>query len=270
MKIALIQHKVLPKTLENIDKAKQSVKTAKSTGAVMAILPEMFSCPYKTDLFRINSFKQGSKEYKAIQKIASENDIYLIAGTVPELGEDDKIYNTSYVFSPKGEQIAKHRKIHLFDIDVEGGIFFKESETLSSGEKATVFETKYGKIGLLICYDIRFPELSRIMAEKGAEIIVLPAAFNMTTGPAHWELTLRARALDNQVYTLACAPARDLDSSYHSYGHSMVCSPWGNIIAEADETEQILYAELDMEYIKKVRKELPLLKHRKKELYKKL
>ncbi len=267
MKIALIQSKVLGSTFENIAAAKVKVAEAKRSGAKLAVLPEMFSCPYQTDLFRPNAFREGSDKYKAIQDIAVENSIYLVAGTVPEISKDSKVYNTSYAFSPDGSLIAKHRKAHLFDIDVEGGISFKESETLSPGTNITVFETEYAKIGLCICYDIRFPELSKLMVDKGAEIIIVPAAFNMTTGPAHWELTFRARALDNQVYTIGCAPARDLSASYHSYGNSIVCSPWGEVVARLDEKEGILYADIDLDYIKKVRSELPLLKHRRDDLY---
>ncbi|MDF2616345.1 MAG: carbon-nitrogen hydrolase, partial [Sedimentibacter sp.] len=122
-------------------------------------------------------------------------------------------------------------------------------------------------IGLAVCYDIRFPELSRLMTMDGAEAIIIPGAFNMTTGPAHWELHFRARALDNQVYTIGVSPARDMEASYHSYGNSIVASPWGNVVCRMDEKEAYVIQEIDTDYVKKVRNELPLLKHRRTDVY---
>jgi predicted amidohydrolase len=202
-----------------------------------------------------------------MSKAAKESGIYVVAGSMPEL-EGNHVYNTSYVFDRKGEKIAKHRKMHLFDIDVEGGQYFKESDVLTPGKDVTVFDTEFCRIGLGICYDIRFPELSRLMVLEGAEVIIFPAAFNMTTGPAHWELNFRGRALDNQVYTIGVAPARDLKASYHSYGNSIVVSPWGNVINRMDEKEGYIIEEIDLDYLKKVRNELPLLKHLRRDIYK--
>jgi len=177
------------------------------------------------------------------------------------------VYNTSYVFDRAGKEIAKHRKMHLFDIEVEGGQQFKESDVLSAGAGVTVFDTEFCKMGLMICYDIRFPELSRLMAIMGAEVIVVPAAFNMTTGPAHWEISFRMRALDNQVYMIGAAPARDYEASYHAYGNSIVTAPWGNVVCRMDEKEGMLLQEIDLEQVNKVRRELPLLKHRRSDVY---
>ena len=148
---------------------------------------------------------------------ARKYHIYLIAGSMPEADDVGKVYNTSYIFDRDGKQIGKHRKAHLFDINVKNGQHFKESDTLTSGDHATVFDTEFGKMGVMICYDIRFPEFARTMALDGARMIFVPAAFNMTTGPAHWELTFRARALDNQIYMLGCAPARDIQAGYISW-----------------------------------------------------
>jgi predicted amidohydrolase len=142
-----------------------------------------------------------------------------------------------------------------------------ESETISAGKEITVFETEFCKFGVAICYDMRFPELFRCMSAAGAGIVAVPAAFNMTTGPAHWHLTARARALDNQVYFAAVSPARNTRSSYVAYGHSLVADPWGKIIAEAGTSETILYAKIDLGYIGKVRNQLPLLKHLRNDLY---
>ena len=143
-----------------------------------------------------------------------------------------------------------------------------ESDTLSPGQTVTVIETEYCKIGVAICYDVRFPELSRKMALEGAKLIVLPAAFNLTTGPAHWDLTMRARALDNQVYFAAVSPARDMDGVYQAYGSSCIATPWGEFQAKADEKETIVYGDIDLDYVDSIRQQLPLLKHRREEIYK--
>lgn len=147
--------------------------------------------------------------------------------------DGEKIYNTSFVFDRSGNQIVRHRKMHLFDIRVDGGQSFCESDTFSAGEDITVFDTEFGKMGLIICFDIRFPELTRLEAFKGAQAVFVPAAFNMTTGPAHWELSFRARALDNQVFMVGCAPARDENAFYVSYANSIVTGPWGDVLARA-------------------------------------
>lgn len=266
MKIALVQMCVLPTPKQNIMTAHGCIKKAKANDADFVILPEMFLCPYETSNFPKFAQPQGGAVYQTLSAIAKETGIYLVAGSVPEL-ENNAVYNTSYVFDPYGVCIAKHRKVHLFDINVTGGQQFRESETLCAGDRYTIFETKWGKMGLCICYDIRFPELSRMMALDGVKAVCVPAAFNLTTGPAHWELTFRARALDNQVYFMGCSPARDMQASYHAYGHSIVTNPWGEVVAQADENETILFTELDFDRQEKIREELPLLKHRRTDVY---
>ncbi|MFP4661645.1 MAG: carbon-nitrogen hydrolase family protein [Halanaerobiales bacterium] len=232
----------------------------------LVILPEMFNCPYQSDLFPEYAEEEGGYTYQHLSRIARENQIYLVGGSIPER-EDDMIFNTSYIFNREGERIGKHRKIHLFDIDIEGGQTFKESDTLSSGNNIEVVETEIGKIGIIICYDLRFPELSRLLVNRGAELIVVPGAFNMTTGPAHWEILFRTRALDNQVFMLGAAPARDEDSSYVSYGNSIVVDPWGRVLNKLDKEEGIIVETINIELLEKIREELPLLKHRRTDLY---
>lgn len=265
-KAALLQTNVYDNKERNIENAIKLVEKVSKEGADIAVLPEMFCCPYDNSYFRKFSEEAGGPVYRAMSDAAKEASIYLVAGTIPEL-EDGKVYNTAYVFNKNGEQIARHRKMHLFDIDVKGGQYFKESDTFTPGRDVTVFETEFCKMGLAICYDIRFPELSRLMAAEGAEVIIYPAAFNMTTGPAHWELSFRARALDNQVYTIGVAPARDMKAPYHSYGNSIVASPWGNVLNRLDENSGYIIQEIDLDYVKKVREELPLLKHVRRDIY---
>jgi len=265
-KVALLQTKVYDDKEKNVENAVKLIESVSKEGADLAVFCEMFCCPYDNSFFKVYGEKEGGYAYTAMQKAARDNGIYVVAGTIPEL-EEDKVYNTSYVFDRNGKQIAKHRKMHLFDIDIEGGQYFKESDVLTSGKDVTLFDTEFCKIGLAICYDIRFPELSRLMATEGAEVIIFPGAFNMTTGPAHWELSFRARALDNQVYTIGVSPARDLESSYHSYGNSIVVSPWANVLNRMDEKEGYMIQEIDLGYVKKIRNELPLLKHIRKDIY---
>lgn len=267
IKVALIQMNVAQSKAINLGKAEEMVRKAAQAGAKLAVLPEMFNCPYSTDNFPLYAEQEGENSWQQLSKIAKENHIILVGGSIPEIDHKGSIYNTCYIFGGDGKQIAKHRKIHLFDIDIKGGQYFKESDTLSPGDTITVFDTPYGKIGVMICYDIRFPEIARLMVKEGAEIIIVPGAFNMTTGPAHWELTFRARALDNQVYTIGVAPARNIEADYISYGHSIITDPWGKILNKLDDSEGILVEELDLQQIHKVRSQLPLLKHIRKDIY---
>ena len=152
--------------------------------------------------------RRAAKSRPPCPPLAAKLGIYLVGGSLPELAEG-RIYNTSYVYGPDGRRIAKHRKAHLFDIDVQGGQRFRESDTLSPGDRITTFETAFGTMGLCICFDLRFEELARCMCLRGAKVLFVPAAFNMTTGPAHWELLFRQRAVDNQCFTVGVSPARD-------------------------------------------------------------
>ena len=184
--------------------------------------------------------------------------MYVVGGSLPELSEG-RVYNTSYVYDRQGREIAKHRKVHLFDIDVAGGQRFRESDTLSPGDQITTFETEFGILGLCICFDLRFEELSRCMCLRGARVIFVPAAFNMTSGPAHWELLLRQRAVDNQLFTVGTAPARDESGSYAAWGHSMVCEPWGGIVHQCGTGEEVAVTELELSRIDAIRRQLPIL-----------
>ncbi len=262
----LLQTMVYDNKMKNIENAVRMIEKASAEGASLAVLPEMFCCPYENSYFRPFSEEEGGPAWKAMSNAAKKCGVYIVAATIPEL-EGDKIYNTAYVFDRKGKQIAKHRKMHLFDIDIEGGQYFKESDTFTPGNRVTVFDTEFGRMGVAVCYDIRFPELSRLMAEEGAQVIIAPGAFNMTTGPAHWELHFRGRAVDNQVYTIGVAPARDMDFSYHSYGNSIIASPWGDVVGRMDEKEGYMLREVDLDYVRKVREQLPLLKHVRKDIY---
>lgn len=190
---------------------------------------------------------------------------------MPERDEQGRIYNTAFVFGPDGKQLARHRKMHLFDIDVKGGQHFQESAVLTPGDSVTTFtaELSSGPVtfGLAVCYDIRFPELFRLMALKGAQVILVPAAFNMTTGPRHWELLFRSQAVNNQVFIAGTAPARNQSSSYISWGHSIITDPWGDVISQMDAVEDFRITEIDPGQISEVREQIPVLKHRRTDVY---
>ena len=267
IKIAAIQMPTVADKMENVRTVKAYLEKIKVEKPDFVILPKMFCCPYQTENFPIYAEEEGGPIWQQLSAYAKQYGVYLIGGSMPEKDAEGNVYNTCYVFDREGKQIGKHRKVHLFDIDVKGGQTFKESDTLTAGDSDTVFDTEFGKMGVMLCFDIRFPELSRMMVNDGARIVFVPAAFNMTTGPAHWELSFRTRALDNQIYMVGCAPARDVSAGYISWGHSIVTDPWGRVTGMLDENEGILLAELDMDYEEQVREELPLLKSRRKDIY---
>lgn len=266
MKVALIQMNVVNDKNQNLQNAKSKIEEASLKGCKIICLPEMFNCPYDNHYFKDFAEDDYGKTITMIKSLAKNYNCIILAGSIPEKYEN-KIYNTAYVIDGDGKIISKHRKIHLFDVNVKDGITFKESEILSPGNQITIVSTKFAKIGLAICYDMRFPEVIRKMALAGAEIVFIPAAFNMTTGPAHWHTLAKARALDNQLYMALCSPARNMDASYTAYGHSLFANPWGEIEKELDENESILIHEINLKAVKSVRESLPLLKHRKPELY---
>ena len=267
IKLALCQMDVIDDKERNLKKATEMIAESVEKNADFIVLPEMFNCPYSNDKFiEYQEEEHASPTLNLISSLASENNVYILSGSIPEK-DNGNLYNTSYLFGRDGKIIAKHRKMHLFDIDVKDRITFKESDVLTAGNDFTIADTEFGKIGIGICYDIRFPELARIMVEEGALILLYPGAFNLTTGPAHWELLFRSRALDNQVFCVGVAPALNKNASYHSYGHSIITNPWGEVIAKADEKEELVIAEITLNEIKKVREELPLLKNKRKDLY---
>ena len=267
IKLALCQMNVIDDKKANLNKADLMIAQSADKNADFIVLPEMFNCPYSNDKFIEYAEEENtSRTLKRISKLAEEHNVYILAGSIPEK-ESDKIYNTSYLFDKNGKIIAKHRKMHLFDIDVKGKIAFKESDVLTAGDEFSLADTEYGKIGIGICYDVRFVELARVMTERGASVLIYPGAFNMTTGPAHWELLFRSRALDNQVFCIGVAPALNEESSYHSYGHSIVTNPWGEVVTQADEKENLIICEIDLDEIKKVREEIPILKNKRNDLY---
>ncbi len=267
IKFATVQTMVDADKMKNLDNLERILDLPEFKDVDFVTLGEMFNCPYITSNFPVYAETEAEECYRRCSELAAKHHIYLSAGSMPEKDAEGHIYNTAYVFDRNGKQIGKHRKLHLFDIDVKGGQSFKESDTLTAGNQITVFDTEFCKMGLCICFDFRFPELARIMAQSGAKVIIVPAAFNMTTGPAHWEIMFRQRAVENQLYTIGTAPARDVNGSYHSWGHSIIVDPWGKVVNEMDEKEGFYIGEIDLDEVDRIRDELPLINHRRTDLY---
>lgn len=257
MKICLLQLSVWEDKQANLHQAAQAVEQAKNRGCDLVILPEMFCCPYDNRCFPQYAEEVGGPIWSTLQAMARNNEIWLVGGSFPERA-GEHLYNTSFVFSPSGQQVARHRKIHLFDIDIQGGQCFRESDILSAGHTLTVFETPFGTFGLCICFDLRFPALFEAMADQGAQVIFVPAAFNPTTGPCHWELLFRSRAVDNQLYTVGVSSAPTEGASYVAYGHSIVCNPWGDVVAQMGQEVGALDVNLDLDLVASVREQLPV------------
>ncbi|MFY8147730.1 MAG: nitrilase-related carbon-nitrogen hydrolase [Prochlorococcaceae cyanobacterium] len=254
----------------------------------LLMLPEIWNAPYDTASFRATAeslpalgslVEEGpSPSLAMVGRFARRHGVAVLAGSIPELGADGRIYNTATVIDPEGRLRARHRKVHLFDVDVPGGIRFRESDSLHGGSEITVLGGTGDPLGtgladppglgLLICYDVRFPELSLLMAQRhGCRVLACPAAFNTTTGPRHWHLVMRARALDTQCFLLACSSARPPGEGYPSYGHSLVVDPWGEVLAEAGEGEQVLHASLDLAEVERARRAIPTGQQRRSDLY---
>lgn len=267
MRILQIQTCASGNVQADIEHADHLLTKAMDCHPDLVCLGEMFCCPYETKAFPAYAEEEGGKTWQALSSMAGKHHVIISAGTVPEKDETGHIYNTAYVFDKDGSQLAKYRKMHLFDVDIEGGQHFHESETLTPGDRTVVFDTAFGKTGICICFDSRFPEQFRTMAWKGAQVILVPAAFNMSTGPMHWKLLHRSNALSSQCFIIATSTARDMHASYHAYGHSMVCSPWGRVVSEMDEREGYAITEIDLSEVQKVRKQIPLLTAIREEAY---
>ncbi|KAL8101539.1 omega-amidase, chloroplastic-like isoform X2 [Apium graveolens] len=270
-KIGLCQLAVTADKERNIVHARTAIVEAAEKGAKLVLLPEIWNSPYSNDSFPvyaedIEAGKDASPSTAMLSEVARTLKITVVGGSIPERC-GDKLYNTCCVFDTDGKLKAKHRKIHLFDIDIPGQITFKESKTLTAGETPTIVDTEVGRIGIGICYDIRFQELATLYAARGAHLICYPGAFNMTTGPLHWELLQRARAVDNQLYVATCSPARDVGSGYVAWGHSTLVGPFGEVLATTEHDEAVIISEIDYSLLELRRTNLPLQNQRRGDLY---
>ncbi|KAG9306362.1 hypothetical protein G9A89_018245 [Geosiphon pyriformis] len=243
-KIACIQLAVTANKSQNLQRAKCKILEAAQHGAKVVVLPECFNSPYGTQYFSeyAENIPKG-ESVKSLSETAKEANVYLIGGSIPEREEaTGKLYNTCTVFNPEGTLIAQHRKVHLFDIDIPGKIRFQESEILSPGSALTHFDTIYGKFGVAICYDMRFPEMAMIAARKGACFIFISA-------------TKKGSGI--QIFVATCSPARDMEAKYHA----------GEILATIGHEEAIIYADIELEKLGIIRGSIPITMQRRFDLY---
>jgi len=248
----------------NIAEAERWIREAAGRGAQLVALPEVFVWRGEKARERESAETLAGPSGAQMGRLARELGIYLLAGSLlEEIPESCKAYNTSLLFAPSGELLASYRKIHLFDVDLANGVSLRESATREYGASIVVTPTDLGRMGLTICYDLRFPELYRALAAKGADLVFVPSAFTAFTGQAHWEPLLRARAIENQTYVIAPDQFGKSPKSFETHGHSMIVDPWGKIIAELPDGPGVITAEIDFEYLAKVRAELPSLSHRR-------
>ncbi|XP_034248752.1 omega-amidase NIT2 [Thrips palmi] len=267
LRLGLIQMAVGDDKVENVKRAVSLIKRAVENGSSLVVLPECFNSPYGLKHFPkyAESIPQGDTA-KALSAAAKENKVYLIGGSIPE-NDNGQLYNTCTAWDPSGDLICSHRKVHLFDIDIPGGITFQESKVLKPGKSLTTFNIGEWKVGLGICYDMRFAEMARLYSKSGCNLLVYPGAFNMTTGPLHWELLTKARAIDNELYVAAVSPAQDKTADYVAFGHTMAVDPWGKVVSAAQFEEDIVYADIDLSVVEKMRQQIPILSQRRTDLY---
>lgn len=266
-KIAAIQMASGTNVSANLIEVSRQILSAAQAGAKLIVLPENFAIMGLQDIEQVKIAEDDG--VGPIQDFLSEqakkNKVWLIAGTIPlKSDNEDKIYAASLVYNDNGERVSRYDKIHLFDVHLEAtSETYKESETIDAGNQAIVVDTPFGKIGLAICYDLRFPELFRQLALQDAEIIVLPAAFTAITGKAHWEVLIRARAIENLCYLVASAQGGYHVNGRETHGDSMIVDPWGSILDNLPQGSGYVIAEVELENVKSIRKNFPALQHRK-------
>ena len=260
---AAVQLDASPDKAANLATALRLARLAAERGAKLIVLPELFFWRgMPADEPAVAEPIPGPTTDR-LAALAAELRVSLVGGSLLEsVPGGRKAYNTCPVFDPDGELIATYRKLHLFDVDIAGHVSIRESDARLRGAKPVTVSTGLGTLGLSICYDLRFPELYRALTASGAEIVCVPSAFTFPTGAHHWEILLRARAIENQVYVIAPNQIGRGASGVANFGHSMIVDPWGTPIARASNLETIALAEIDCEYLARVRRELPCLEHR--------
>ena len=245
----------------NLSKAEAFVAEAARHEARLVVLPEVFLWrgPRADEPAQAEPIPGPSST--RLGQLARQLNVHLLAGSILEQSGGPKAFNTSVLFDPRGEIIARYRKLHLFDVDIAGHVSIRESDTRVGGDAVVTVPTALGTLGLTICYDLRFPELYRRLTLAGAEIIAVPSAFTFPTGAAHWEILLRARSIENQVYVIAPDQIGRSPGGVVDFGISMIIDPWGQPLARAADREMVIYADIDRDHQQRVRSELPCLDH---------
>jgi deaminated glutathione amidase len=271
LRIACVQLTSRDDKAENLERAERLVAEAAATGADLVLLPEKWNFIGEAEqLHEAAEPLEGGESVEAMAAWARRHGITLVGGSITERREGHaKLSNTCAVFDPEGRLTVVYRKIHLFDVEV-GGHVYRESEAEEPGNEPVVVEAEGWKVGLAVCYDVRFPELFRILAIEGAQLLTLPAHFTLYTGKDHWHVLLRARAIENQCYVAAAAQVGETRPGRPSYGRSLIADPWGIVLAEAPDEECVIAAELNLARLEVIRERLPLLASRRPGAYRRL
>ncbi|MDN5698305.1 MAG: carbon-nitrogen hydrolase family protein [Rubrobacter sp.] len=267
MLAAAVQMSSTPDKGENQRIAEQLIRAAADSGATLIALPELWICHGLEKVYRESAEPVPGPTTDFLGNLARELGIHLLGGSILESAEgSDKMYNTSTLFEPSGEMSAVYRKVHLFDVKAPDREYL-ESASMQPGSEAVTASANGARLGLTVCYDVRFPELYRALALDGAEVLTVPAAFTLQTGKDHWELLLRARAVENQAYVVAPAQWGQKADGRWTYGRSMIVDPWGTVLATCPDRDGYALAELDFDYLDRFRVEFPSLANRRPEAY---
>jgi len=263
LKVGCVQYCAQANTPRNLRKIEKLVSQAAADGANLVCLPEYATC-YGASRGRLQVGAEVEDRHEglaALMALASSEEIWLLIGSIGIKRDDGLISNRSYLIDDTGDVIARYDKLHLFDVDLEGGESYRESDLIKAGDKAVVADTPFGRVGLTICYDIRFPQLYRTLAKAGADIIFAPAAFTRKTGRAHWHALITTRAIETGAYLVAPCQCGDNRGKLARYGHSLIVDPWGESLADAGEEPGVITAELDLAKVETARKAIPALQH---------
>ncbi|MBA2540500.1 MAG: carbon-nitrogen hydrolase family protein [Deltaproteobacteria bacterium] len=267
LRAAALQLRSTDDLAANLATCRELGERATSEGADLLVLPECFPFLGRSERDKLGiaeDFDRGGPMLETLRELAIRGSAWVVGGGMPEVvaGDANRTYNTAVVIDPRGELVTRYRKIHLFDIDIPHGVSMRESDATCAGDTPVVVEINGAKVGLSICYDLRFPELyRRLVKDLGAEVLLVPAAFTALTGAAHWHLLLRARAIEDQAYVVAAAQWGKHNEKRESYGHSLIVDPWGTVIGERSDGDGIVVASLDGNVVERRRMQMPCLEH---------
>lgn len=268
MRAAVVQLHVVPSVDENLSTVSGLIRQAAADGATLIVLPEMVDFSGDNDQIPAIKTDIPGPVSTVFADLAKELGIWLQAGSIHErIPGQDRTYNTALLFNPQGVEVARYRKMHLYDVQIPGRVNAMESTTIAPGDQVVTADIDGHKAGLTICYDIRFPELYRALANEGTEIVFLPAAFMLYTGKDHWEPLIRARAIENQCFLLASGTQGAHTGGHVTYGRSMIVDPWGTVLATAADGNGYAIANLDFDYLNRLRSELPSLANRRRDVF---
>lgn len=262
-RVAVVQMVSSAKVADNLQLAEQYLIQAKEQGAELVVLPENFAFMGMNEVDKLliaENYGQGPIQQK-MSELAKDLGVWLIAGTIPLKGKGSKVRASCIVYDDKGLTVARYDKIHLFDVRVSEQEKHQESLTIEAGTDIALVDTPVGKVGLTVCYDLRFPELYQHLVQRGAQLFSVPSAFTAVTGAAHWDVLIRARAIENLCYVLAPNQGGFHENGRHTYGHSMVVEPWGKVLAQKEEGQGLIFADIDLQRLLQLRRQFPCVEH---------